>query len=91
MIKSEIVATIADELDVTRKDAERAVDTVFKMISDALADGDKVVISGFGTFEVRTRVEREGRNPRTGEIVKVPQQKTPAFKAGKVLKDAVNK
>ena len=89
--KSEIVATIADGLDVTRKDAERAVDTVFKMIADALAEGDKVVISGFGTFEVRTRVAREGRNPRTGELVKVPAQKTPAFKAGKVLKDAVNK
>ena len=91
MNKSEIVATIADELDVTRKDAEKAVDTVFKMITQALEDGDKVVISGFGTFEVRTRVAREGRNPRTGEIVYVPAQKTPAFKAGKVLKDAVNK
>ena len=64
MNKSEIVATIADELDVTRKDAENAVDTVFKMITQALEDGDKVVISGFGTFEVRTRVAREGRNPR---------------------------
>ncbi|RIA78004.1 DNA-binding protein HU-beta [Anaeroplasma bactoclasticum] len=91
MNKSEIVAAIADGLEVTRKDAERAVDTVFKMIGEALADGDKVVISGFGTFEVRTRVAREGRNPRTGEIVEVPAQKTPAFKAGKVLKDAVNK
>lgn len=91
MNKSEIVAVVADDLDVTRKDAENAVDTVFKMITDALAEGDKVVISGFGTFEVRERVAREGRNPRTGEIVKIEAQRTPAFKAGKVLKDAVNK
>lgn len=91
MNKSEIVAVIADELEVTRKQAENAVDTVFKMITDALAEDDKVVISGFGTFEVRERVAREGRNPRTGEIVKIEAQRTPAFKAGKVLKDAVNK
>lgn len=91
MNKSEIVAEIADSLEVTRKEAERAVDRVFEMITQALADGDKVVISGFGTFEVRTRVAREGRNPRTGEIIRVEAQKTPAFKVGKALKDAVNK
>ena len=90
MNKSEIVAAIADGLEVTRKDAERAVDTVFKMIGEALADGDKVVISGFGTFEVRTRVAREGRNPRTGETVKIPARTAVTIKAGSKLKDALN-
>jgi DNA-binding protein HU-beta len=89
--KSEIVAAVADALELSRRDAEKAVDVVFDSISDALAEGDKVVISGFGTFEVRTRVARSGRNPRTGEELSVPAQKTPAFKVGKILKDAVNK
>ena len=91
MKKSEIVAALADTLDLNRRDAEKAVDVVFDTIADALAAGDKVVISGFGTFEVRTRVARSGRNPRTGEEISVPAQKTPAFKVGKILKDAVNK
>ena len=91
MKKSEIVAAVADALELSRRDAEKAVDVVFDSISEALADGDKVVISGFGTFEVRTRVARSGRNPRTGEEINVPAQKTPAFKVGKILKDAVNK
>lgn len=89
--KSEIVAALADTLDLNRRDAEKAVDVVFDTIADALAAGDKVVISGFGTFEVRTRVARTGRNPRTGDEISVPAQKTPAFKVGKILKDAVNK
>ncbi|MCR5350723.1 MAG: HU family DNA-binding protein [Acholeplasmatales bacterium] len=89
--KSEIVAAVADVTDLSRKEAEQAVDIVFDKITEALADGDKVVISGFGTFEVRTRAGRTGRNPRTGEEIKVPAQKTPAFKSGKILKDAVNK
>lgn len=91
MKKSEIVAAVADTLELSRRDAEKAVDVVFDSIAEALADGDKVVISGFGTFEVRTRVARSGRNPRTGEEINVPAQKTPAFKVGKILKDAVNK
>ncbi|MCR5112496.1 MAG: HU family DNA-binding protein [Acholeplasmatales bacterium] len=91
MKKSEIVAALADTLDLNRRDAEKAVDVVFDTIADALAAGDKVVISGFGTFEVRTRVARTGRNPRTGDEISVPAQKTPAFKVGKILKDAVNK
>lgn len=91
MKKSEIVAAVADTLELSRRDAEKAVDVVFDSIVEALADGDKVVISGFGTFEVRTRVARSGRNPRTGEEINVPAQKTPAFKVGKILKDAVNK
>ncbi len=91
MNKSEIVAAVADELDVTRKDAERAVDKIFELITMALQDGDKVVLSGFGSFEVRERAQREGVNPSTGETIVIPAQKTPAFKAGKGLKDAVNK
>lgn len=91
MNKSEIVAMVADKIDVSRRDAEIAVDTFLDAICEALAEGDKVVISGFGTFEVRTRVARTGRNPRTGEEISIPEQKTPAFKAGKMLKDSVNK
>ena len=72
MKKSEIVAAVADTLEVSRRDAENAVDVVFNSIVEALAKGDKVVISGFGTFEVRTRVARTGRNPRTGEEISVP-------------------
>ena len=91
MNKSEIVAAVADELDITRKDAETAVDKIFEKITQALVVGDKVVLSGFGAFEVRERAQREGRDPRTGETIIVPASKTPAFKAGKSLKDAVNK
>ncbi|MBQ9520110.1 MAG: HU family DNA-binding protein [Acholeplasmatales bacterium] len=91
MKKSEIVAKLADLNDLSRKDAEKVVDDFVEIISQALAEGDKVVLSGFGTFEVRTRVARTGRNPRTGEEINVPAQKTPAFKVGKMLKDAVNK
>ena len=90
MNKSEIVAAVADELDITRKDAECAVDKIFEKITQALVTGDKVVLSGFGAFEVRERAQREGRDPRTGETIIVPASKTPAFKAGKSLKDAVN-
>ena len=89
--KSEIVASLADSNELSRGKAEKVVDDLLELIADALAKGDKVVLSGFGTFEVRTRVARSGRNPRTGETIDVPEQKTPAFKVGKLLKDAVNK
>lgn len=89
MNKSEIVAAVADQVNLTRKDAELAIDTFLEAICEGLANGEKVVISGFGTFEVRNRVARSGRNPRTGEEIVIPGQKTPAFKAGKLLKDAV--
>ena len=89
MNKSEIVAIVADRVNLSRKDAEVAVDAFLESICDALAQGDKVVISGFGTFEVRDRAARSGRNPRTGEEIVIPGQKSPAFKAGKILKDAV--
>jgi len=89
--KSELVAQLADSNDLSRREAEKIIDDFLELIMDELAKDEKVVLSGFGTFEVRTRVARSGRNPRTGEEINVPEQKTPAFKAGKLLKDAVNK
>ena len=90
MNKSEIIAVVADKAELTRKQAEVAVDAMLEAVAQGLKDGDKVVLSGFGTFEVRTRAARTGRNPRTGEDITIPEQKTPAFKAGKLLKDSVN-
>ena len=89
MNKSEIVAKVADQANLSRKDAEMVVDTIVDEICAALKRDEKVVISGFGTFEVRERKAREGLNPRTGEKIQIEAQKTPAFKAGKLLKDAV--
>ncbi len=92
MNKSELITAIAEKTGSTKKDAETALGAMLSIISDALAAGEKVQIIGFGTFETRDRVEREGRNPRNpNEMVKIPACKAPAFKAGKVLKDAVNK
>ena len=91
MKKSELVAQLADSNDLTKRQAEKVIDDFLDLIKDELAKGEKVVLSGFGTFEVRTRVARSGRNPRTGEEINVPAQKTPAFKVGKLLKDAINK
>ena len=91
MKKSELVAQLADLNELSRRQAEKVIDDFLDLIKDELAKGEKVVLSGFGTFEVRTRVARSGRNPRTGEEINVPKQKTPAFKVGKLLKDAVNK
>ncbi|MBR6072524.1 MAG: HU family DNA-binding protein [Acholeplasmatales bacterium] len=91
MKKSELVAQLADANDLSRRQAEKIIDDFLELIADELSRGEKVVLSGFGTFEVRTRVARSGRNPRTGEEINVPEQKTPAFKVGKILKDAVNK
>ena len=89
MTKADMVAAVADKLDLSKKQAEIAVDTVFNTIMEGLKTNDKVVVSGFGSFEVRTRAARTGRNPRTGEDITIPEQKTPAFKAGKQLKDIV--
>ena len=90
MKKQELVAAIAQEAELTKKDAERALAATVNAISKALADGDKIQLVGFGTFEVRERAAREGKNPRTGEIIKIAASKVPAFKAGKALKDIVN-
>lgn len=90
MKKQELVAAIAQEAEISKKDAERALSAAINSISKALADGDKIQLVGFGTFEVRERAARTGKNPRTGEMIQIAASKVPAFKAGKALKDIVN-
>lgn len=89
MNKTELVAKVANEAGLSKKDAEKAVAAVFGAIEGALKAGEKVQLIGFGTFEVRERAAKEGRNPRTGETLKIAASKVPAFKAGAALKDAV--
>ena len=91
MNKTELVAAVAAKAELSKKDAEAAVSAVIDSITDALVDGDKVALIGFGTFEVKTRAARKGLNPRTKEEIDIPASKAPAFKAGKALKDAINK
>jgi len=88
--KSELVANVADKSGLGKKEAEKAVLAVFETIAGALKEGDKVQVIGFGTFEVKERAERKGRNPRTKEEITIPASKNPVFKAGKALKDSVN-
>ncbi len=90
MNKTELIASVAAKAELTKKDAEKAVKALFDTIGEALAKEEKVQVIGFGTFEVRTRAERIGRNPRTKEEMTIPASKSPAFKAGKQLKDLVN-
>ena len=90
MNKSELVASVAEVAELTKKDAEKAVNAVFASVQKALVEDDKVQIIGFGTFEVITRAARKGRNPQTGETIEIPASKNPVFKAGKALKEAVN-
>lgn len=90
MNKSELVSAIAKEADVTKEVANRVLDATIQSISGALKAGDQVTLVGFGSFLVRERQAREGRNPKTGEKMTIKASKTPTFKAGKVLKDAVN-
>ena len=89
MNKTELIAAVAEKTDLSKKDADAAVSAVLGAITDALKAGDKIQLVGFGTFEVRNRAAKQGRNPRTGETMTVPASKDPAFKAGKALKDAV--
>ena len=91
MNKTEFIAAVAAQAELSKKDAEKAVNAVLAVTTDALAKSDKVQLVGFGTFEVRERSAREGKNPRTGEVIKIAASKVPAFKAGKALKDVVNK
>ena len=91
MNKTELVAAVAAKAELSKKDAEAAVSAVIDSITDALVDGDKVALIGFGTFEVKTRAARKGLNPRTKEEIDIPASKAPAFKAGKAFKDAGNK
>lgn len=80
MNKSELVASVAEVAELTKKDAEKAVNAVFASVQKALVEDDKVQIIGFGTFEVRTRAARKGRNPQTGETIEIPASKNPGFK-----------
>ena len=90
MNKSDLVDAIADSAGLSKADAGRALDAVVDTVTDALKAGDSVSLVGFGTFSVRNRAARTGRNPRTGETIQIAASKNPAFKAGKALKDAVN-
>lgn len=90
MNKTELISELAQKVDMTKKDAEKVVNAFFSTIENALKSGDKVQLIGFGTFEVRERQARKGRNPQTGEEISIPAARVPAFKAGKALKDAVD-
>ncbi|MDD2568461.1 MAG: HU family DNA-binding protein [Clostridia bacterium] len=89
MNKTELIAAVADNAGLSKKDAGKAVDAFISVVSGALKAKDKVQLVGFGTFEVRERAARLGRNPQTGKEMKIPAVKVPAFKAGKALKDNV--
>ena len=90
MNKAELVAAIADHAELTKTQAAAVVDAFTSTITKALKKGDTVTLVGFGTFAVRKRAARQGRNPQTGATIKIKASKSPAFKAGKALKDAVN-
>jgi DNA-binding protein HU-beta len=89
MKKAELIEAVASKSELTKQDAKKAVEVLFETISTTLVKGEKVQLIGFGTFEVRERAERTGRNPQTGEEMTIPATKVPAFKAGKELKEAV--
>jgi len=91
MNKTELIAAAAAAAEVSKKDAANVIDAAIAAVTKALEAGDKVQLIGFGTFETRTRAAREGKNPRTGKAIRIAASKVPAFKAGKALKDAVNK
>ena len=90
MNKTELVAAIAEQAELSKKDSEKALKAFIDVVSDELKKGEKIQLVGFGTFEVIERAAREGRNPLTGEKMKIKVSKAPKFKAGKALKDAVN-
>ena len=91
MNKAELLSSVVEKTDLKKKDVEKVVSALFQTIEDEMANGAKVQLVGFGTFEVRERAGRTGRNPRTGEEIIIEAAKVPAFKAGKALKEAVNK
>jgi DNA-binding protein HU-beta len=90
MNKADFIAAVADSAEMSKADAGRAVDAMVETVTKALKKGDSVTLVGFGTFSIRKRAARTGRNPRTGQTIKIKASKNPAFKAGKALKDAVN-
>ncbi len=91
MNKADLIAAIAAKTGETKKSAEASVNALVDVVTEALVKGDKVQLVGFGSFEVRKRAARKGRNPQTKEEIKIPASKAPVFKAGKALKDLVNK
>jgi DNA-binding protein HU-beta len=90
MNKTDLIGGMADNADISKADAGRALEALIKVVKKTLKSGDTVAIVGFGTFSVRKRAARTGRNPQTGATLKIKASKNPAFKAGKALKDAVN-
>ncbi|MDW8479755.1 MAG: HU family DNA-binding protein [Xanthomonadales bacterium] len=90
MNKAEFVGAIAEKCELSKAKAAEAVDAMVEVLKKALKKGESVTLVGFGTFSVRKRAAREGRNPRTGQTIKIKASKTPTFKAGKAFKDAVN-
>lgn len=90
MTKAELIDAVANLASLTRKETELIVDTVFENITEALSKGDKVELRGFGSFRIRQRNSRKGRNPKTGDAVSVPEKKVPFFKVGKRLRGLVN-
>jgi len=89
--KAELISVMAEKSGLTKKDTEKALNAFMEAVEEALVNGDKVQLVGFGTFEVRERSARKGRNPQTGEEIDIPAASVPAFKAGKALKDSINK
>ena len=90
MNKTELIAAIAEKAEISKKDSEKALKAFIDVVTEQLKKDDKVQLVGFGTFEVSKRAAREGRNPQTGETMKIAACKAPKFKAGKALKDAIN-
>lgn len=89
MNKAELISAVAERSEITKKEAEKVINAMVSVITDTLVKNEKVQLVGFGTFEVRERAERKGRNPQTKEEIIIPASKAPVFKAGKALKDAV--
>lgn len=89
MNRSELVAAVAEKAEMTKKDTDKVLSALWDTIIAKVAEGDKIQLIGFGTFEQHTRAARQGHNPRTGETMEIPEMKVPAFKAGKAFKDAV--
>ncbi|MEG0229625.1 MAG: HU family DNA-binding protein [Oscillospiraceae bacterium] len=91
MTKAELINAIAEKAELSKKDSGLALDAFIETVKENLSKGDKIQLVGFGTFEVRERSERKGRNPRTKEEITIPASKAPVFKAGKAFKDAITK
>ncbi|CDE42318.1 histone family protein DNA-binding protein [Clostridium sp. CAG:411] len=91
MNKAELVAAIAEKTELSKKDSEKALKAFIDVVTEELTKGEKIQLVGFGTFEVAERAAREGRNPQTGATMNIPASKAPKFKAGKALKDTINK